>query len=102
MDLYLHYSNVTSFGGYNKLTLATANTKTPWNVLGIDKVPTLQFTMHKTRDDLTNKKPAIYRVQQDNACFNVRHIVTEGFVSKEFGNNNPVSASDCTGKCFTN
>jgi len=48
--------------------------------------------MHKACDDLTNKKPAIYRVEQDNACFNVQHIVTEGFVLKEFGNNNPVSA----------
>jgi len=45
--------------------------------------------MHKARDDLTNKKPSIYRVQPDNACFNVQHIATEGFV---FGNNNPVSA----------
>jgi hypothetical protein len=64
------------------LTIATARTKTPWNILGIDKVPALQFTMHKARDDLTNKKPAIYRVQQDNACFSVQHIVTEGFVLK--------------------
>jgi len=58
--------------------------------------------MHKARDDLTNKKPAIHRVQQDNACFNVQHIVTEGFGLKEFGNNNPASASDCPGKCITN
>ena len=48
--------------------------------------------MHKARDDLTNKKPTIYRVQQDKACFSVQHIVTEGFVLKESGNNNPVSA----------
>jgi hypothetical protein len=58
--------------------------------------------MHKARDDLTNKKTAIYRVQQDNVCFNVQHIVTEGFVLKEFGNNNPVSASDCPAKCIAN
>jgi len=91
MELYLHYSNVTSFEGYMKLTIATACTKTPWNILGIDKVPNLQFTMHKACDNLPNKKPAIYRVQQDNACFNVQHMVTEGFVFKEFGKNNPVS-----------
>lgn len=102
MELYLHYFNVTSFGGYIKLTIATARTKPRWNILGIDKVPTLQSTMHKARDDLTNKKPAIYRVQQDNACFNVQHIVTEGFVLKEFGNTNPVSASECPAKCIAN
>ena len=48
--------------------------------------------MHKARDDLTNKNPANYSGQQDNTCFNVQHIVTEGFVLKGTGNYNTVSA----------
>lgn len=64
MELYLHYSNVTSLGGFIKLTVVNARTKTAWNTFGIDKVPTLQFTMHKARDDLTNNKPAIYSVHK--------------------------------------
>jgi len=68
--------------------MANVRTKSPWSILGIDKVPILQFTVHKARNNLTNKKPEIYRVQQDNDCFNVQHIVRVGFVLKEFGYNN--------------
>jgi hypothetical protein len=59
VHLYLQYPHVTRFGCYIKLTIATVRTKTPWNTLGIDKEPTLQFTMHKARDDLTKRTQQI-------------------------------------------